>query len=652
MKKTLLAILISMMSTYLASAQIFSQDFSSSTSTASYVNASNPTVNQFTFISNYGNSPSTIVDGKLQYVKSGASTTHFVRNFDFVPAPNFMLVKFKFEAIDAVGNSALNHAAFMVGTGFSNDGNLPANCNSKFGITMEGNKFKLNVVSNAANTTISATSAFFTGQQLITFAINNSGGSRTYLAPDGTLESLDNDTWDVWVGNTKVYDDISATNGSVDLKNFRFSMLSATATINTVKLQFDDIQIFDQSVLPLIVSFNANGGSATESIGATANQLIAKPADPTRTGYTFAGWYKDAALTTPWNFATDVVTQATTLYAKWDELTYTVTFVTNGGSSIATINSKYNQVIVAPTPPTRSGFIFAGWFKDAALTTPWDFATDLLLANTTLYAKWNDPSQSINFATIPNKVYGDVPFALSATATSNLPVTFEALTPNITIANNIVTIAGIGTARVKATQNGDANYNPATPVELSFEISKAAQTITFAQPGPFSRYIGKVDLVATSSAGLPVTFSASEPTVGVLNGAQLEVKGLGLIKVTASQEGNEFYLPAQAVTREITIHTAGNLQLLVNKALSPNNDGINDVLVIEGIKNYPENRVKIVNRDGITVFNKDKYDNESVVFNGTREGGERLSLGTYYYFIAIKQGAEWVQKNGYFVLRY
>ena len=652
MKKLLLIIVCGLINVHLVSAQIFSQDFSSSTSTAAYVNAGNPTLNQFTFISNYGNTLSTIVDGKLQYVKTAASTSHFVRNFDFVPTPTFMLVKFKFEASAAIGNAALNHAALMVGTGFTNDGNLPANTNSKFGITMDGNRFKLNVITNAANTTISETSAYFTGQQNISFAINNTGAAQSYLAPNGALETLANDTWDLWVGDTKVYNDVSATDGNVDLKNFRFSMLSATTTINTVKIQFDDIQVFNQSVLPLIVTFNGNNGTETAPIGALANQPIAKPADPVRSGYTFAGWYKDAALTTPWNFTTDIVTQATTLHAKWDELTYAVTFESNGGSNVSTKNSKYNQLVVAPTAPTRSGYIFAGWFKDPALTAPWDFATDVLLGNITLYAKWNDPSQRITFVTIPNKVYGDLPFDLVATATSGLPVTFEALTPNLTIVNNTVTIVGIGTARVRALQNGNANYIPATPVELSFEIAKAQQTITFAQAGPFSRYIGTVNLVATSSAGLPISFSGSEPTVAQLNGAQLAVKGLGKINVTASQPGNEFYLAAEPITREITIHTAGSVQLLISKALSPNNDGVNDLLIIEGIKSYPENRVKIVNRDGLAVFNKDQYDNESIVFNGTREGGDRLAVGTYYYFISIKQGSEWVQKTGYFVLRY
>ena len=65
------------------------------------------------------------------------------------------------------------------------------------------------------------------------------------------------------------------------------------------------------------VTFNTNGGSAISKVNVVNNGKITKPADPTRTGYSFVGWYKDAELTTEWNFGTDKVTAATTIYAKW-----------------------------------------------------------------------------------------------------------------------------------------------------------------------------------------------------------------------------------------------------------------------------------------------------------------------------------------------
>lgn len=65
------------------------------------------------------------------------------------------------------------------------------------------------------------------------------------------------------------------------------------------------------------VKFESNGGSAVAAVTANPNTLIAKPADPTKDGYTLESWCKDSALTTAWNFDADQVTADITLYAKW-----------------------------------------------------------------------------------------------------------------------------------------------------------------------------------------------------------------------------------------------------------------------------------------------------------------------------------------------
>lgn len=643
-------------------AQIFSQNFSSSTTLADYVNVTNPNAGQFTFFSAFGSSPFVIDNGRLKINKNGTGSAQGVRNVNFASTPKVAIIKFKFEVANAVNPSTTitNHGHFFVGNGFDNSANLPdniaagGNAHSKFGFSISGNSFSVNLISslNAQTKAAESSAQLFTGEQQLTFAVNNSDNSIVYSAPDGSFVTLGNDKWDLWVGTTKVYSDVAAFGPAVPLNQFRLGFHSNITASNVLQIYFDDINVYDETILPLFVTFNANGGSAVSEIFANPNQTITAPTAPIRTGYTFAGWYKESTLTTAWNFTTDVVTAATTLYAKWNPIPYTVSFSSNGGTAVSSVQVNYNSIFTAPLAPTKTDVIFGGWYKEASLTTAWNFATDVVTEDITLYAKWNDPRQSITFPAIADKVYGEVPFLLAATASSGLPVTYQAVTNNIAIDGSTVTIINTGLATIRAIQEGNANYNAATPVEVSFTIDKAPQTITFNQPGPFSRYAGVVGLTATSSSGLPVVFSANQPLVGLITADnKLQIKGLGTIKVAANQAGNEFYLPATVVERDIVIHTAGSSQILVTQALSPNGDGINDVFIIEGIQAYPENQVKIVSRIGNLVYEQKGYDNEKVAFAGKSKGGDQLPDGTYYYSIEYKKNDKWIQQKGYLFIK-
>ena len=146
-----------------------------------------------------------------------------------------------------------------------------------------------------------------------------------------------------------------------------------------------------------IVTFNSQGGSAVTNINANYNTTITAPIAPTRTGYTFDGWYKEIACANVWNFTTDVVTANTTLFAKWNINSYTVTFNSQGGSNVASVNANYNTTITAPTAPTRTGYTFSGWYKETACTNAWNFTSDVVTANTMLYAKWNINVYTVTF---------------------------------------------------------------------------------------------------------------------------------------------------------------------------------------------------------------------------------------------------------------
>ena len=142
------------------------------------------------------------------------------------------------------------------------------------------------------------------------------------------------------------------------------------------------------SVQTVEVLFDSTGGSSVTAKIAVPGEKIAEPAVPAREGYTFGGWYKEAALTTAWNFATDTVTANTTLYARWAQKTFEILFNTAGADSVASQTVVYDSKVTEPAVPVRAGYSFGGWYKEEDLTTVWNFATDTVTADATLYARW------------------------------------------------------------------------------------------------------------------------------------------------------------------------------------------------------------------------------------------------------------------------
>jgi len=161
------------------------------------------------------------------------------------------------------------------------------------------------------------------------------------------------------------------------------------------------------------VTLDSQGGEGEDTVTVTFDALMPTFATPTRVGYLFLGYFTereggecvyDAMMSSTllWQSTSEI-----TLYAQWrvktlnvtlsdltTERIYEVSFNLNG----ATGTAPETQTVTAtaglyyPTNPTRSGYLFAGWYANASCTgTPFDF-TATVTANTVLYAKWIQPS--------------------------------------------------------------------------------------------------------------------------------------------------------------------------------------------------------------------------------------------------------------------
>ncbi len=151
---------------------------------------------------------------------------------------------------------------------------------------------------------------------------------------------------------------------------------------------------------PLVI-FDKNSASATGTMSDKVMTVGTPTALTTNSfvnpGYTFAGWATSSTGPVVYtNGANYTMTTAAniTLYAKWNIVSYAVTFNSNGGSVVSQITANYDTTITTPADPTKAGYTFGGWYKESILTNAWNFTTDKVTAATTLFAKWTLNSAS------------------------------------------------------------------------------------------------------------------------------------------------------------------------------------------------------------------------------------------------------------------
>ena len=142
------------------------------------------------------------------------------------------------------------------------------------------------------------------------------------------------------------------------------------------------------------VTLHANGGSVSPASMTTgADGKLASLPTPTRSSYSFNGWYTEKNGGT--KVTTDTVFSAnTTVYAHWtytggyySPVYYTLTFETNGGDKLSPVSGSYNALIdLSKYAPKRSGYAFTGWYSERSLTNK--VSGVYLTKDMTVYAGW------------------------------------------------------------------------------------------------------------------------------------------------------------------------------------------------------------------------------------------------------------------------
>jgi chitinase len=179
-----------------------------------------------------------------------------------------------------------------------------------------------------------------------------------------------------------------------------------------------------------VISFDTKGGIEINSIEVLANSDVNLP-ESTKEGYTFLGWTlvdSIEALVIDEPFQID---SSITLYAKWSVNQYTISFNTDGGSSIEPITHDYGTTVTQPTNPTKEGFIFVGWYIDDEFTTLYEFST-IPSNDLTIYAKW----EAEDWTDIEGYLENVIPLELSSSI--SLPTIYNEYTISWSTSNSDV----------------------------------------------------------------------------------------------------------------------------------------------------------------------------------------------------------------------
>ena len=212
----------------------------------------------------------------------------------------------------------------------------------------------------------------------------------------------------ITAGSTTTGGSISASPGTPSRTGYEFagwfaaSSGGAAISFPYAHGQTSSFTLYAQwSANSLTVTYDSQLGTAiTAGSSITGGSISASPGMPSRTGYTFTGWYASATGGTAISFPyVHGQTASFTLYAQWSANSLTITYDSQVGSGItagATITG--GSILASPGTPSRTGYTFTGWFAaatgGAAISFPYAHGQT---SSFVLYAQWTANSLTVTY---------------------------------------------------------------------------------------------------------------------------------------------------------------------------------------------------------------------------------------------------------------
>ena len=327
------------------------------------------------------------------------------------------------------------------------------------------------------------------------------------------------------------------------------------------------------------VTLDKNASTATAgtaSVTATYGSAMPSATMPTRTGYTFAGYYDASSGGTQYYTASGTSartwnkTANTTLYAHWTANTYSVTLNLNGGTTGTTsVTATYDSAMPSATMPTRTGYTFLGYYDTSATSGGTQYYTDAgasartwnKTADTTLYARWslNDPSVS----------FDDQTFTMTSTGSNSFTLAYSANHDGVTPAVSFSVTAYPGGASSSTTSFSGDTFTTSVPgtytVQMTVTVTgtnSTNNTITVTDTATITVYPA-VPEITLSITGYSATATSGDDTVYiVMLGSEYYfeayLSGADLNTVVNSDYTYTWYVGSQGTGNELATIYSGD----------------------------------------------------------------------------------------------
>jgi hypothetical protein len=252
----------------------------------------------------------------------------------------------------------------------------------------------------------------------------------------------------------------------------------------------------------------------------------------------------------------------------FDAPTGTVTFLDNGNGSVTPITLGAASQTTGPYTFTASSLAVGVHILTAIYNG--DTRSAGSESNAITITVVVPVAQSITFGPLSNQTLGTTPPALTATASSPLPVMYTSNNTTVctvSTSGTNLTLLTTGTCSITASQPGGGAYAAATPVTQTFTVL-AAQTIQFDTIRTQILGASPFALAAQASTTLPVTFASTPPAVCRMAADVVTLLSAGTCTITATQAGNTSFGPVSAM-QSFTVSAAAPAGTLTFPAANP-----------------------------------------------------------------------------------